>query len=57
MAFDKKEQKILEHYKMLLENSLFDEYDILAFLIFLRRHLDKNRYQCVAEPYKYPPAK
>ena len=44
MRFDKIEQKILEHYKTLLENSLFDEYDILAFLIFLRRHLDKNRY-------------
>lgn len=44
MTFDKKEQKILEHYKTLLESSLFDEYDILAFLIFMRRHMGRDRY-------------
>lgn len=31
-----KEQIILNHYKKLIEERLFDEYDILGFLIFIR---------------------
>lgn len=39
MAMDIKEQKMLQHYKRIIENREFDEYDILGFLIFIRRHL------------------
>lgn len=39
MAMDIKEQKMLEHYKQIIENREFDEYDILGFLILIREHL------------------
>lgn len=39
---DAKEEKMLEHYKNVIENRFFDEYDILGFLIFIRRHLNKD---------------
>lgn len=38
---DAKEQRILCHYKKILECREFDEYDILGFLIFIRGHLDR----------------
>jgi hypothetical protein len=41
MQFDKKEQKMILHYKNLLENFLFDEYDILGFLMLIREHIRK----------------
>ena len=39
---DEKAIKILEHYKIIIENENFDEYDILGFLIFIRSYLSKN---------------
>lgn len=39
---DAKEEKMLEHYKNVIENRFFAEYDILGFLIFIRRHLNKD---------------
>ena len=40
---DIKEQKMLQHYKNIIENRTFDEYDILGFLIFIRRHLENGQ--------------
>lgn len=45
---DEKAIKILEHYKIIIENENFDEYDILGFLIFSRNYLDKN-LKCIGE--------
>ena len=45
---DEKAIKILEHYKIIIENENFDEYDILGFLIFIRNYLDKN-LKCIGE--------
>lgn len=39
---DDKSKKILEHYRKIIENEEFDEYDILGFLIFIRCYLDEN---------------
>lgn len=36
---DKKEKAMLAHYKKIIEHREFDEYDILGFLIFVRRHI------------------
>lgn len=44
-----KDNKILEHYKTLFENYLFDEYDILGFLIFIREQVDKKKCQFIHE--------
>jgi hypothetical protein len=38
VTMDKKAKVILNHYKNKLENQLFDEYDILGFLIFIRNY-------------------
>lgn len=49
---DKKEKQILEHYKKILDERKFDEYDILGFLIFIRRHLDQEKNiktECIKE--------
>ena len=40
---DIKEKKMLQHYKNIIENRCFDEYDILGFLIFIRWHLGNNQ--------------
>lgn len=40
---DTKEKLILFHYKKLIENREFDEYDVLGFLIFIRRHIDEYK--------------
>ena len=48
-VMDIKEKQIFQHYADLLEQRLFDEYDILGFLIFIRRHLDKTKYPAIAE--------
>lgn len=48
-VMDIKENQIFQHYVDLLEQRLFDEYDILGFLIFIRRHLDKTKYPAIAE--------
>lgn len=44
---DEKEKLILQHYRNKIENRLFDEYDILGFLIFIRRHI--SGFPCVLE--------
>lgn len=49
MKMNIKESKMLEHYKDLIENRLFDEYDIYGFLILIRRHLPKGQLQLVHE--------
>lgn len=36
---DKKAQKIMLHYKEILEQHSFDEYDVLGLLIFLRSYI------------------
>ena len=40
---------MLAHYKKILEEKTFDEYDILGFLIFIRSHFPKERYQQIRE--------
>lgn len=44
-----KNDVILNHYKKIIENRLFDEYDILGFLIFIREQIDKSRCHFVQE--------
>ena len=44
---DDKEKLILQHYKYIIEKRLFDEYDVLGFLIFIRRHI--KEFPCVLE--------
>lgn len=46
---DNKEKQIMKHYKMLIENNTFDEYDILGFLIFIRRHLEDSKHPNIKE--------
>lgn len=46
---DNKEQQIMIHYKKLIETNTFDEYDILGFLIFIRRHLSYKEYPYITE--------
>ena len=46
---DAKEENILKHYRRIIEKRVFDEYDVLGFLIFVRRHLDNNEYPCIVE--------
>lgn len=46
---DIKEKHMLEHYKRLIENSEFDEYDIYAFLILIRNHIPNGKYQIFKE--------
>ena len=41
---DKKEVVLFNHYKMLFEEDLFNEYDVLGFLIMLRPYLSKYKY-------------
>lgn len=51
-VMDNKAKKIFDHYKDLIENNLFDEYDILGFLIFIRNYMDvvdKSRFQSIFE--------
>ena len=46
---DNKEQQIMKHYKLLIETNTFDEYDILSFLIFIRRHLSDDKHHNIKE--------
>lgn len=39
---DEKAKKVLLHYKSIIEDRSFDEYDILGFLIFIREIIPKN---------------
>lgn len=40
---DKKAKQILKHYKSVIENRLFNEYDFLGFLIFIRSYIQKRK--------------
>lgn len=44
-----KDKKILDHYKHLFDNYLFDEYDVLGFLIFIREQIDPSTCQFIQE--------
>lgn len=46
---DKKATKILEHYKKIIEECTFDEYDVLGLLIFIRNYLKKGIFRCIYE--------
>lgn len=46
---DKKAIAILKHYKHIIENREFDEYDILSFLIFIREMITKNSFPYIYE--------
>ena len=37
-----KELNNLEHYRYLIENRKFDEYDIIGFLVLIREYIDRN---------------
>jgi hypothetical protein len=40
---------MLKHYKEIIEKHLFDEYDILGFLIFIRSYINKGKYKYISE--------
>lgn len=44
-----KDKKILAHYKYLFDNYLFDEYDVLGFLIFIREQIDASTCHFIQE--------
>ncbi len=44
-----KDKKILDHYKYLFDNYLFDEYDVLGFLIFIREQIDASTCHFIQE--------
>ncbi len=46
---DNKAKQIMKHYKVLFENRLFDEYDVLGFLIFIRTYLDESKFLNIKE--------
>ncbi len=46
---DEKAKKILLHYKNIIEDRSFDEYDILGFLIFIRGIIPENEYNYIHE--------
>lgn len=43
MCFDEKAKIMMKHYLELIESGLFDEYDILGFLIFIRDYIKGNK--------------
>lgn len=50
MQFDKKEKHMLQHYNKLFDSFLFDEYDVLGFLMLIREHIrNANPYPCILE--------
>ena len=41
---------MLQHYNKLFESFIFDEYDVLGFLMLIREHIRKdNPYPCILE--------
>lgn len=49
LSMDSKEKIILTHYQNLLRSRRFDEYDILGFLIFVRRHINIKTFPFILE--------
>ena len=48
---DLKANFIMEHYKKLIENREFDEFDILGFLIFIRSFIKPNKQYLLIEEF------
>ena len=48
---DLKANFIREHYKKLIENREFDEFDILGFLIFIRSFIKPNKQYPLIEEF------
>ena len=46
---DKKEEAILKHYKKKIESQEFDEYDLIAFLIVIRPHLNVRKHKRIKD--------
>lgn len=46
---DDKAGMILIHYRYIIENRLFDEYDVLGFLIFIREYISDTEYPYIRE--------
>lgn len=46
---DEKEKILMKHYKKIIEEQKFDEYDILGFLILIRRHLNSELHSNILE--------
>lgn len=47
---DSKETIMINHYKEILQNRKFDEYDFLGFLIVIRRHIEKEeKYKSICD--------
>ena len=45
VQLDEKQKQMLQHYNKLFDEFLFDEYDILGFLMLIREHIrDGNPY-------------
>ena len=47
MNYDEKERLMIAHYFGLLAENNFTEYDILGFLMVLRREMDKEKYKYI----------
>lgn len=48
MQLNQKESLMLRHYSKLLDEFLFDEYDILGFLMLIRERIRKEKtYPCI----------
>lgn len=47
MNYEEKERLMITHYFGLLAENNFTEYDILGFLMVLRRELDKEKYKYI----------
>ena len=46
---DKKYSLILNHYREIIENKIFDEYDVMGLLIFLRSYMDGKNCKYIRE--------
>lgn len=47
---DEKAKLMMKHYSQIVENRLFDEYDILGFLVFVRDYLkEKGNYPYICD--------
>ena len=44
MNLNQKERYIVKLYKEKFENNTFDEFDVCFFVMFLRSHIDKNKF-------------
>lgn len=47
MNLNQKERYIVKLYKEKFENNTFDEFDVCFFVMFLRSHIDKNKFSYI----------